>query len=87
MLDHLCTLLDCVVIEGVEPSALPSVHQQVTGLGPPVMGSCTPPRELPASHLDSVAQIDLPIGALNPHVELAQVTRHPIGPCPQIGNG
>lgn len=49
MPSHLCTLLGCIVIEGVEPSALPSVHQQVTGIDPPVAGSYTPPRRLPAS--------------------------------------
>ena len=28
MPSHLCTLLGCIVIEGVEPSALPSVRQE-----------------------------------------------------------
>jgi hypothetical protein len=85
MPSHLCTLLGCIVTEGVEPSALPSVRQQVTGSDPPVYGLVH--ASAATTCFTSVLKVDLPIGSLNSDVELAQLARHLVGSGPQIANG
>lgn len=81
-------MLGCDVTEGVEPSALPFVHQQETGLGPPGQGLVHASATTTCyTSVPSVQQIHLPVGALNPYVEFTKFARHGIGLGAQLGNG
>src|SRR5882757_2317147 len=85
---HLCALLGCGVNEGVEPSALPFVHQQETGLRPPGQGLVH--ASATTTCCTSVLlfqQIYLPVGALDPNVELTKFAGHVVGLATQLGNG
>lgn len=77
-------MLGCVVNEGVEPPALPIVRQdRRLAAG----GWCARFRVDYLRHLDpSVQQFHLPVGALDPYVEFAQLPGDFVGARPQLRN-
>jgi len=70
--------------EGIEPSALPFVRQE-TGLARR-SGACARLRDNYLLHLGSIQQFDLPVGALDSHIELAELPGEIVGLCSKLGN-
>ena len=81
-------MLGCGVKEGVEPTALPFVHQQGTGLRPPGQGLVHASATTTCcTSVLLIQQIDLPVGALDPYVELTKFAGHVVGLGTQLSNG